>query len=547
MTLIMGKSVATAEQMSKYLLSKNPNPKFSINISALEFAQLYLDICAKEGVRGDIAFAQCLKETGNLKYGGDVKYTQNNFAGIGATGGVPGCSFETIEIGILAQAQHLKTYATTAPLNETCVDPRRTAWFVKVKGGTSPTIEGCGGVWACPGYNTKKYKSLAEANAAKDSYGYQIVGILNDILKIKITSNTNVTTNTTTTNKGGQKMGNIYTIHAGHNPSGRTACGAVGYLDESKEARIIKDKVMAMLRDQGHTVYDCTVNDGTSANDVLKKIVAKCNAIENVKYHISIHLNAGGKKAKDGKTTGTEVLVYSSTSKAKEAAQNVVNEISKLGFKNRGVKFSKTLYVLKKTFAPCMLVEACFVDDYDDYELYNADKMAQAIVKGITGVAPVTTSKPSTSLPSSTPVVSTVSADSKKKQIIAEGQTHANNFVQAGLKVDGVCGSNTKKVAIKVLQHAMNLDYNANLKVDGDWGSKSETSLGKHYVKLGESQYMVTALEILLMLRGYDCGGVELPGVFGNNLQASLKAYQKDNKMSQTGKATADVFKSLIK
>lgn len=185
MTKILGQAKASAYQMSKYLLSKNPNPKFSRNISALKFCQIFLDECVKENVRGDIAFAQACKETGNFSYGGDVYYHQNNFAGIGATGNKnPGNTFSSIEIGVLAQAQHLKSYATKDALNETNVDPRRTAWFMLTKGGSSPDVETLGGSWAVPGYNTVKYKSLAEANAAKDSYGYQIINILNNILNI---------------------------------------------------------------------------------------------------------------------------------------------------------------------------------------------------------------------------------------------------------------------------------------------------------------------------------------------------------------------------
>lgn len=187
MTLILGKSVATAEQLSSYLLSVNKTPKFSRNISVKEFCQLYIDIGNKEGVRGDLACVQCFKETDNLKYGGDVLYTQNNFAGLGTTGnGVKGCIFPDIETGILAHIQHLKTYATKADLNERCVDPRRTTWFMNVKGGTSPNIETLGGTWAVPGYDTKKYTSLEAANKARDSYGYQIVNILNKVLKIDI-------------------------------------------------------------------------------------------------------------------------------------------------------------------------------------------------------------------------------------------------------------------------------------------------------------------------------------------------------------------------
>ncbi|WP_300811052.1 N-acetylmuramoyl-L-alanine amidase, partial [uncultured Acetatifactor sp.] len=47
--------------------------------------------------------------------------------------------------------------------------------------------------------------------------------------------------------------------------------------------------------------------------------------------------------------------------------------------------YSKGLYVLKNTKAPAMLIECCFVDDKDDVQLYDCQKMAEAIVYGITG------------------------------------------------------------------------------------------------------------------------------------------------------------------
>lgn len=173
-------------------------------------------------------------------------------------------------------------------------------------------------------------------------------------------------------------------ISAGHNPDGKIACGAVGLLKESTEARNVKDKVISLLLSQGHTVYDCTVDNGISQSDVLKKIVTKCNA-HSVDLDISIHFNAGANKLANNATTGTEVYVYSAASKAKDTAQRIVNNISGLGFRNRGVKYSNTLYFLKKTKNPAILVECCFVDDPDDAALYRTDKMAQAIVEGITG------------------------------------------------------------------------------------------------------------------------------------------------------------------
>lgn len=179
-------------------------------------------------------------------------------------------------------------------------------------------------------------------------------------------------------------------VHAGHNPDGMTACGAIGLIRESTEARTVKDRVITQLAAMGHTVRDCTCNNGTSQNDILQKIVAACNA-QKADLDISIHFNAGAQTEADGHTTGTEVYVYSASSAAATYAQQVVDNIATLGFRNRGVKERTSLYVLRHTKAPAMLIECCFVDDPEDVALYNADRMAAAIVAGITGQAAETT------------------------------------------------------------------------------------------------------------------------------------------------------------
>lgn len=174
-------------------------------------------------------------------------------------------------------------------------------------------------------------------------------------------------------------------VHAGHNPAGKAACGAVGLIQESVENRRVKDEVINQLRQLGHTVYDCTVDNGTGQKDVLQKIVQKCK-LHDVDLDVSIHFNSGANdKSGNGKTTGTEVLVYSASSKAKGYAEKICAAIARLGFKNRGVKVNASLYVLKNTKAPALLVECCFVDDKDDVKLYNYYEMASAIVYGITG------------------------------------------------------------------------------------------------------------------------------------------------------------------
>ena len=156
-------------------------------------------------------------------------------------------------------------------------------------------------------------------------------------------------------------------VHAGHNPAGMTACGAVGLINESTENRKVKNEVIRLLKMRN-----------------LRKIVEKCNAHE-VDLDISIHFNSAANDSNgDGKTTGTEVYVYSAASSAAPFAARVCREIESLGFKNRGVKYNRGLYVLKNTKAPAMLIECCFVDDRDDVKLYSYEKMAAAIVRAIT-------------------------------------------------------------------------------------------------------------------------------------------------------------------
>lgn len=165
-----------------------------------------------------------------------------------------------------------------------------------------------------------------------------------------------------------------YNIHAGHSLKCR---GASGLLDEVNEDRAVKNKVIALLRNEGHTVYDCTDDNGKDQNSNLKAIVSKCNA-HKVDLDVSIHLNAGG-------GTGTEVYIYSDNSKAKDEAERIVKNISNtLGIRNRGVKTSTKLYVLRKTNSPALLIECCFVDNATDKAHWDAEKCAIAIVDGLT-------------------------------------------------------------------------------------------------------------------------------------------------------------------
>ena len=177
-TRIMGRARCSEHQMRSYLKQQNPK----INKKFLELPRLFLEEGKKEGVRGDIAFAQSLRETGFFKFGGDVRPEENNFAGIGVVNnGAQGNTFKTQREGVRAQIQHLKAYASNKKLNGECIDPR----FSYVKRGSAPCVEDLAGCWAYPGFDTKKYKTLKMAQKKRDTYGHAILRHYRNMLKLE--------------------------------------------------------------------------------------------------------------------------------------------------------------------------------------------------------------------------------------------------------------------------------------------------------------------------------------------------------------------------
>lgn len=173
-------------------------------------------------------------------------------------------------------------------------------------------------------------------------------------------------------------------IDCGHTLSGEgTGSQGCGYREENLTRELGKI-VIEMLKKEGHTIYDCTVDKSSNNAQQLIDRVNKANK-QPLDLFVSIHFNACVNDVKgDGRTTGTEVLLHSMSSKAKPYAERIVKKIANLGLKNRGVK-THNAYVLKHTKAPALLIETCFIDDRDDMNVYlkNPRKFAKAIVEGI--------------------------------------------------------------------------------------------------------------------------------------------------------------------
>lgn len=184
---------------------------------------------------------------------------------------------------------------------------------------------------------------------------------------------------------------NSLAIHGGHGLDGKPGSGAIGVVyngsntlitKESTQDRLVVKYIKEYAKPYVNKIYDCTVDNGTSQNDILNKLVAKHNEV-NADINLSIHFNSGAKDERgNGRTTGVEVLVYNPNASNPEA-DRICKSIEGLGFKNRGLKDGSGKAVIRKTKKKMLLVECCFIDDLDDIKIYDAKSIAKAIVEGL--------------------------------------------------------------------------------------------------------------------------------------------------------------------
>lgn len=165
-TPIMGENPEVQDQAIQILKERNridnENPKTDEYIE--DFVNATWEEAAIEGVRADIAFSLMMLETNFLK----TEYAeQNNFGGLGVFEGGAPASFDDVRTGIRAVVQHIKAYASTAPLVNECVDPR----FQFVTRGSAVYLEWLGQKENPQGYGW----------ATAFGHGYRILNIYNQM------------------------------------------------------------------------------------------------------------------------------------------------------------------------------------------------------------------------------------------------------------------------------------------------------------------------------------------------------------------------------
>lgn len=153
---IYGDAVATKGQAVRLIKEKNPTVHLMCSVE--ELVDLYWIEAEREGVRPDLALAQSLVETGFYHYGGDVDHDQNNFCGLGTTGGgVKGAAFKTPELGVRAHIQHLLAYTQKSRPKTEIIDPRyEIAHSIRLERGVVDTWSGLNGTWAMGGLYCEK-------------------------------------------------------------------------------------------------------------------------------------------------------------------------------------------------------------------------------------------------------------------------------------------------------------------------------------------------------------------------------------------------------
>lgn len=279
-------------------------------------------------------------------------------------------------------------------------------------------------------------------------------------------------------------------VNDGHTLRG-AGTGAVGIIKEGENTRLVGEEVRRLLKERGNDVYNCTVDYASTTNESLSLVVQQANR-EDLDWFIAIHFNAGG---------GQGVEVYTYEGRQYQDAIDVCNNISALGFNNRGVKAGTGLYVIRRTKAKSMLIEVCFVDtdDADKYLEVGYKKIAKAIVDALDNHVV------------SDPIIETepvVDVD----EWVRELQQECNKQGYSKQKVDGVVGP--------------------------------ATLAGCPTVRKGASGNITKLLQEKLVTLGYSTNGVD--GIFGSGTYSAVREFQKTRGLSADGIVGQNTWRNLL-
>ena len=158
-TPLISAGTFTGQQVFTAVVSQEPRTEYT-DLQVREIVDRTIHWCRTFGFNWDLVLSQMLHETGWFRYGGDVQPDQWNFAGLGATGGVPGHRFPDIEAGVRAVVAHHAVYRWGREEDwpehlrhhaGNHVDPRYQAVLSTGNAGRMIELGDYRGTWAVPG------------------------------------------------------------------------------------------------------------------------------------------------------------------------------------------------------------------------------------------------------------------------------------------------------------------------------------------------------------------------------------------------------------
>jgi len=180
-------------------------------------------------------------------------------------------------------------------------------------------------------------------------------------------------------------MAKIY-IDQGHNPVNPNAGAEGNGLREQDLVYRIGQETAALLRANGDFEVRLSrptpeTQLGSSNASSLRQRVEDANAW-GADYFISLHTNA----SEITSATGSEAFVFSAPSRAFSLGESILRGLAaQTGLPNRGTFTRPSLYVLKRTNMPAVLVELGFITNPGDAALMleNPQLFARGVYQGI--------------------------------------------------------------------------------------------------------------------------------------------------------------------
>lgn len=172
---VLGDAQVSATQLAAWFRAQGGRARLPEGATIEEVAQLYVEEGGAEQVRGDVAFAQAVIETGSFGH-----TRGNNYAGIGncdSCGG-QGIMFPTPREGVRAQVQHLRNYADPTSRADRLASPPVPALYGLDLGAAAASFDGFFAKGTAPVWNV-----MGNGNWATDPYyAGKVLGVYAQIL-----------------------------------------------------------------------------------------------------------------------------------------------------------------------------------------------------------------------------------------------------------------------------------------------------------------------------------------------------------------------------